>query len=342
MHPYIVKTRTLSGLLFAFLILVSCNSQVRSTISPDVNKTGKVTVETTEPPPTLTSSPVATSTPAVPTDTPPPSSTPTPQPSATPEDTPTPTGYPQEISDNSGAAMLLVPAGKFEMGSKGLSKIEEPIHTVYLDDFYIDKYEVSNEQYAQFLNEEGNQFEGLANWIEANDPDLRVHEVEGEWIVEPGYENYPMNEMTWYGARAFCEWRGARLPTEAEWEKAARGTDGRLFPWGEKATCENANYYGCNYDLVPVDSYPESISPYGAYNMAGNIMEWVNDWYGDGYYASSPEVNPQGPDSGTHKIFRGGSYINGAHHIRTTYRWPKLPVLTYVATGFRCAKDANP
>jgi formylglycine-generating enzyme required for sulfatase activity len=163
----------------------------------------------------------------------------------TPAPTPTETPFPPVIQDESGAWMVLVPAGEFIMGSKGLSKIEEPIHTVYLDDFYIDQYEVTFEQYARFLNEEGNQFEGLANWIEANDPDLRVHEVDGTWQVEAGFENYPMNEMTWYGARAFCVWRGGRLPTEAEWEKAARGTDGRLYPWGDEADCSKANFYGC-------------------------------------------------------------------------------------------------
>jgi formylglycine-generating enzyme required for sulfatase activity len=244
--------------------------------------------------------------------------------------------------DEKGVPMVLVPAGPFNMGSQGLSANEEPIHSVYLDSFYIDKFEVSYDMYARFLNEMGNQFEGLANWIEANDPDLHVHLVDGNWKVDPGFEKYPMNEMTWYGARAFCVWKGGRLPTEAEWEKAARGTDERLYPWKGEASCELANYYGCNQGAVPVDSYPRGISPYGAYHMAGNIMEWVNDWYDPGYYSVSPAENPAGPDTGTHRVFRGGSWINGAHHIRTTYRWPKLPVLTYVATGFRCARDANP
>lgn len=269
------------------------------------------------------------------------SNTPTITATSTPEPTPTETPFPSELQDASGAWMVLVPAGEFLMGSKGLSGIEEPIHQVYLDSFYIDKFEVTFEQYARFLNEEGNQFEGLANWIEANDPDLHVHEIEGVWQVDPGFENFPMNEMTWYGARAYCAWRDARLPTEAEWEKAARGTDGRLYPWGDEADCSKANFKGCNTGAVPVDAYPEGVSPYGAFNMAGNIMEWVNDWFDETYYANSPYENPPGPENGTHRVFRGGAFINGAHHIRTTYRWPKLPVLTYVATGFRCARDAG-
>ncbi len=292
--------------------------------------------QTSEATPTPEATATQTKTPPhTPTQQPTASATLTPQPSATF----TATSIPAEITDSRGAVMLLIPAGEFQMGSKGLSKIEEPIHTVYLDAYYIDKFEVSNQQYAQFLNAQGNQFEGLANWIEANDPDLKVREIEGVWTVEPGFENYPMNEMTWYGARAFCSWRGGRLPTEAEWEKAARGTDGRLYPWGDTASCEQANYYGCNYALLPVDSFSQATSPYGVFNMAGNIMEWVNDWYAEDYYANSEYTNPTGPETGTHKVFRGGAYINGAHHIRTTYRWPKLPVLTYVATGFRCASD---
>ena len=279
----------------------------------------------------------------------PPSDTPTdtPAPSLTPTitDTPSPTPYPAEITDERGIPMVLVPAGEFIMGSDHWSGSEKPVHTVYLDAFYIDKYEVTNAAFAEFLNEMGNQIEGVAgkaHWVEEPDPDLRVHRVDGVWRADPGRENHPINEVTWFGARAFCEWRGAHLPTEAQWEKAARGTDGRTYPWGEQEpTCEMANFAGCFYDSVPVDSYPEWVSPYGAFNMAGNVHEWTNDWYNPDYYANSPYENPPGPESGDYKIFRGGSWFNGAYRVRTTYRYPKLPVLTYMANGFRCAREAG-
>jgi len=248
--------------------------------------------------------------------------------------------------DQRGIAMVLVPAGDFLMGSDSWSGSEKPVHTVYLDSFYIDQFEVSNTIFAEFLNEVGNQIEGVAgkaHWVEENDPDLRIHRVDGVWQADPGWTNHPMNEVTWFGARAFCEWRNSRLPSEAEWEKAARGTDGRTYPWGEEEpTCEMANFAGCFYTSVPVDSYPEWVSPYGAYNMAGNVHEWTNDWYGEDYYASSPYENPSGPENGDYKVFRGASWFNGNFQTRTTYRYPKLPVLTYMANGFRCAKSVTP
>jgi formylglycine-generating enzyme required for sulfatase activity len=216
---------------------------------------------------------------------------------------------------------------------------------VYLDSYYIDQFEVSNSAFVEFLNEVGNQIEGVAgkaHWVEEDDPDLRIFLADGVWQVTPGRENHPMNEVTWFGARAFCEWRQARLPSEAEWEKAARGTDGRTYPWGEtEPTCEMANFAGCYYDSVPVDSYPDWISPYGAYNMAGNVHEWTNDWYGEQYYANSPYENPTGPENGDYKVFRGASWFNANFQTRTTYRYPKLPVLTYEANGFRCARYAG-
>lgn len=289
-------------------------------------------------PPQASPSPLPTEIPA--TTTLVPSTTATNIPTMTP--TPTITPLPAEIIDDHGVPMVLVPAGPFVMGRKDRAPNESPAHTVTLGDYYIDQFEATNSSFADFLNVMGNQFEGNANWIEVNDPDLHVHLVGDLWQVDEGFANYPMNEVTWYGARAYCLWRGGRLPSEAEWEKAARGTDERTFPWGEEISCDLANFAGCVYGAVPVDSYPEGVSPYGAYNMAGNVMEWVADWYSREYYQNSPSDNPTGPDSGDFKIFRGGSFINAAGNVRTTYRFAKLQVLTYVANGFRCAWGVTP
>jgi sulfatase modifying factor 1 len=287
-----------------------------------------------------TSLPSATAT-ILPTETATATITETPRPTNTPSLTP----IPKLIVDQRGAAMVLVPAGEFLMGSDSWSGSEKPSHKVYLDSYYIDQFEVSNSAFVEFLNEVGNQIEGVAgkaHWVEENDPDLNIFRMDVVWQVTPGRENHPMNEVTWFGARAFCEWRQARLPSEAEWEKAARGTDGRTYPWGDaEPTCEMANFAGCYYGSVPVDSYPDWISPYGVYNMAGNVHEWTNDWYEDDYYANSPYENPTGPENGDYKVFRGASWFNANFQTRTTYRYPKLPVLTYMANGFRCAKNVG-
>jgi formylglycine-generating enzyme required for sulfatase activity len=318
-----------------FLALVSgCSKENTPTLLVTLTQTNTLFTPTFP----ATSLPSATAT-ILPTETA--SITPTPRPTNTPSLTP----IPRLIVDQRGAAMVLVPEGEFLMGSDSWSGSEKPSHKVYLDSYYIDQFEVSNSAFVEFLNEVGNQIEGIAgkaHWVEENDPDLDIFRMNEIWQVAAGRENHPMNEVTWFGARAFCEWRQARLPSEAEWEKAARGTDGRTYPWGEsEPTCEMANFASCYYDSVPVDSYPDWISPYGTYNMAGNVHEWTNDWYAEEYYANSPYKNPTGPENGDFKVFRGASWFNAAFQTRTTYRYPKLPVLTYMANGFRCARAAG-
>jgi formylglycine-generating enzyme required for sulfatase activity len=338
MFIFRIKISTKSLISGIFVIWIGLIAGCTPTVNSQPTHTAATTA--TPPPPSLTASPLPSKTStAAPTETASPTTTPT------ITFTPSLTPYPTMIVDAHGAAMVLVPAGEFLMGSESWSGSEKPAHTVYLDSYYIDQYEVSVGAYAEFLNEVGNQIEGVAgkaHWVEEPDPDLHLHRVEGVWQADEGRANHPMNEVTWFGARAFCEWRGARLPSEAEWEKAARGTDGRTYPWGEEEpTCLMANFAGCYYDSVPVDSYPEWVSPYGAYNMAGNVHEWTNDWYDPEYYANSPYENPTGPESGDYKIFRGASWFNGNFQTRTTYRYPKLPVLTYMANGFRCAKSVG-
>ena len=240
--------------------------------------------------------------------------------------------------DGAGIPMALVPAGAFIMGYDRGERDEAPVHTVTLADYYIDQYEVTNATFADFLNSVGNQIEFSAFWLEFNDPDVRLHENEGVWSPDPGFEQHPVIEMTWFGARAYCEWRGGRLPSEAEWEKAARGTEGNLFPWGNNAAdCSMANFAACVRATVPVGSYPENVSPYGAYDMAGNVWEWVNDWWDPEYYTYTPLDNPTGPELADFKVRKGGGYDNNANHLRASFRYHNLPPLTFRTIGLRCA-----
>jgi eukaryotic-like serine/threonine-protein kinase len=247
-----------------------------------------------------------------------------------------------------GMVMVNVPEGEFLMGSvKNYN--EEPIHKVYLDAYWIDQTEVTNAMFAAFLNEKGNQSEGGNTWYEDNyykNSDLSL--IGNTWVVKSGYENNPASGVSWYGAKAYCERAGARLPTEAEWEKAAGGTDGRQYPWGNSApNCDLANgkldedFWGnINYCVVstrPVGTYPLGASPYGAYDMAGNVDEWVADWYGN--YDASSSNNPTGPSTGGYRVLRGGSWSNDYEAIRVSSRSMQHPASEFNLSGFRCARD---
>jgi len=217
--------------------------------------------------------------------------------------------------------MVLVPAGEFVMGSDSNQEAAKPAHTVYLDSFYIDQFEVTNGDY-QACAEAG------------------VCTTGGSFrIRRPELAQNPVDFVNWYEAEKFCEWRGARLPTEAEWEKAARGTDERLFPWGnDPITCDRAQYSDCDWALSPVGSYPSGVSPYGAYDMAGNVWEWVSDWYAQDYYSYSPAENPTGPEPGVYKSTRGGGYLYDARLQTTIWRNQAPATHSYIYLGFRCAR----
>jgi formylglycine-generating enzyme required for sulfatase activity len=179
--------------------------------------------------------------------------------------------------------------------------------------------------------------------VDAADNDLHVHFVDGMWKVDPGYEEHPAIEMRWIGAFSYCGWRedGTRLPTEAEWEKAAGGTTENLYPWGNQISCELANYGTCKGNTVPVGSYPSNVSPFGALDMTGNVMEWVMDWYSEGYYRSSPAANPTGPDSGQYRVLRGASFDeHNDYQARLTFRFIEAPDESKDDAGFRCVLPA--
>jgi len=246
--------------------------------------------------------------------------------------------------------MIQVPAGEFLMGGQETdpkaADDEKPAHTVYLDTFWIDRTEVTNAQYVQFLNALG-EYRGACEGHDCletmlEDKDSHIFYQEGGYVVESGFEGHPAIEVTWYGAQAYCEWAGARLPTEAEWEKAARGVDGRLYPWGNDAPdCGEAQYADCSGMTVPVGSKLAGASPYGVLDMAGNVWEWVADWYEPAYYGSSPARNPQGPDSGERKTFRGGSWGYLPTFIRATDRARNRPSYAGFNVGFRCAASVR-
>jgi formylglycine-generating enzyme required for sulfatase activity/predicted GH43/DUF377 family glycosyl hydrolase len=244
-----------------------------------------------------------------------------------------------QIVDDHNAPMILIPAGPFTMGKESVSN--GPPHTVILSDYYIDQFEVSNTLFAEFLNENGNQKEQGSPWLDVSSSraEGHLHEVDGIWKPDEGFADHPVVEVTWYGAAAFCQWRGARLPTEAEWEKAARADDERSFPWGEEASCDYANYRRCGLgETVPIVSYPEGASLYGVYNLAGNASEWTADWYGA--YAAEQAVNPTGPEASSRgvRVVRGGSWYSTNMYISTYHRNPEfVPLSSFSNLGFRCA-----
>jgi formylglycine-generating enzyme required for sulfatase activity len=227
--------------------------------------------------------------------------------------------------------MVLIPKGEFTMGSN--EHADEAKHQVVLDAYWIDKYEVSNGRYKTFMEATGHP--APAYW---DDPRLSK-------------PSQPVVGVSWTDANAFCNWEGKRLPTESEWERAAKGPEGdNHYPWGHKLDPKKANYGQNVGRTTPVDSYPEGVNGYGLYNMAGNVFEWVEDWYDPSYYKRSVALNPKGADEGYNfanqgpvKVLRGGSWLAPETSLHTSHRfWNQPENNSYgVGLGFRCAKSAE-
>ena len=234
-----------------------------------------------------------------------------------------------KTSEMDGMPQVYVAEGIFIMGSNDDPQAKEfPAHGVHLDAFWMDKFEVSNAMYTKCVDA------GVCL-----PPVLRLNPYYGKWA----YRNLPVVYTNWYAAETYCAWAGRRLPTEAEWEKAARGTDQRRYTWGEdRPNPRLANFEeSLMGEMLPVFRYPLGASPYGVLNMAGNVREWVADWYAKDYYANSPKVNPSGPASGFERSLRGGAYDANADSITTINRFRHEPDSAGLSRGFRCAESAK-
>ncbi|MFN0174701.1 MAG: formylglycine-generating enzyme family protein [Saprospiraceae bacterium] len=270
------------------------------------------------------------------------------------------------MSDN----MMRIEGGIFQMGSNDseAGTDEKPVHSVTVSTFYLSKYEVTNTEFAKFLNENGNQPEGGATWIDLagkyDDERCRISQSGSTFSVESGYENYPVIFVNWYGATAYCKWlanktgKNYRLPTEAEWEyAAANGNRHTKYSWGndlpvgkmggnvcdQSAKNKYANWTAFeNYDdgyvyTAPVGQF--NANDFGLYDMTGNILEWCADWYGSDYYKNSPSKDPKGPSKGDSRVCRGGSWLTYPESIRAALRSGLDSHYRDLILGFRPARD---
>lgn len=246
----------------------------------------------------------------------------------------TPVLQPIEMIDNRGVSMHLVPAGEFTMGSDHDNDLHNPSHRISLDAFYMDTYEVTNALYKDCV------MGGVCALPHESRSDFRA-----DYYDNPAYDHFPVIYVDWTMAKTYCEtWRDARLPTEAEWEKAARGTDGRTYPWGEGIGCEQANYDGdpdyalfCAGETSEVGSYANGTSPYGLHDMAGNVFEWTSSLYKP--YPYSATDGREDPTGNGNRVIRGGAWSEGPDDQTTFYRSWIGPDLSESAIGFRCANS---
>ncbi|MEM7118757.1 MAG: SUMF1/EgtB/PvdO family nonheme iron enzyme, partial [Chloroflexota bacterium] len=233
----------------------------------------------------------------------------------------------------------------------------QPVHNVNLPEFRIDYVEVSNAEYVNFLNEIGNHREGcegeLCIFLQSAKNSSKISLTNNDYVVEAGWEEHPVVEVTWFGAHSYCTWHNTRLPSEAEWEKAARSDDARHFPWGNNFDGSRVNYcddecteewkdekFNDGYSTTsPVSSFPQGASPYGILNMSGNVLEWVNDWYDEAAYSKSLNLEHYEPPVGEYKVIRGGSWKNDESILATHFRTWFHPNDSASNLGFRCASS---
>ena len=254
------------------------------------------------------------------------------------------------IKDDTKENMIFIPEGSFTMGFKIENDHEwgdmdeEPVHQVTLSSYWIDKYEVTSSNFSKFLNENKNE---AHRFIEITSS-VTVQFDDNVYQPRKGLENYPVNRVSWFGADAYCKWKEKRLPTEAEWEKAARGTDQRIFPWGNEFPDNSRVTFRRKFSekgfqvMEPVEGMKNGISPFRVHQMAGNVWEWVSDWFDATAYQDENRIDPKGPESGISKVLRGGNWYYKAYYMRTTYRFNERPDIFKVWQGFRCARQSMP
>ncbi len=336
------------GLIGVVLVIASLAS--RNIFAPTPPPTSSITptntissTATSTTAPTLTADPTTAPIPSF-TETPAPTASPiptvTPQPTNTPEPTAMPTrvlptatptlgiGSTQVAID--GMTLLYIPAGEFTMGNNDGDADEKPEHKVYLDAFWIDQTEVTNGMYAKCVKA-GCQV-----------PIPTKSSTRASYYGNAAFDNYPVIYISWSDAQTYCEWAGRSLPTEAQWERAVRGTNQRAYPWGNEAPSDNRSNFNRNVgDTTEVGQYLVGISQYGALDMAGNVWEWMKDWYDGKYYASLPTRNPTGPSSGSVRALRGGSWFDSGAEVRSSSRGHISPDLRSDNVGFRCVLPAQ-
>ncbi len=239
---------------------------------------------------------------------------------------------PLVINDRDGSVLLYVPPGEFEMGDGKGSDC--PKHRVWVDGYYVGIYAVTNAQYKRFVDDTGHRGPDKADWGTA------VWQGKSFPVDKA---DHPVVCVSWDDAQAYAKWSGLSLPTEAQWEKAARGPRNWKYPWGDAwdgDRCRHSENRGSE-TTCPVYGYPRGVSGYGCYNMSGNVWEWCEDWYDSGYYTKGPSRNPRGPEGGSHRVYRGGGWSGVASHCRASFRDRIVPGNRIDDRGFRLVRSVS-